>query len=261
RPSGKANGRGARPQFLTLPGGMTDLIRSLEERLGGVRILRGVGVEAARRHRRGYTVELSDGARLEADALLLAVPAHEAARIGEPLDSLLPDLIRLIPFASTVVIHLAWARSQVPHELDGYGYLIPSVERSDLVACTWTSQKFERRAPNGMVLMRFFAGRFGRRDLLGTPDEDLFALARADAEATLGIRAEPAFQRLHRWDKGMPQYTVGHLARVDEIRTRAALLPGLFLAGAAYDGVGVPQCVASGASAAQSALELLEDGK
>ena len=257
RPVGK--GRGARPQALTLPGGMGSLVQALEERLAGVRIVRGAGVEAARRRGRGYVLELSDESRLEADALVLAVPAHEAARLCEPLDSLLPELIRLIPFASTVVIHLAWPREQVPHPLDGYGYLIPSIERNDLVACTWTSQKFERRAPHGMVLMRFFAGRFGRRDLLGTPDQDLVALARADAEATLGIRARPSFELLHRWSKGMPQYTVGHLARVDDIRARAASMPGLFLAGAAYDGVGVPQCVASGASAAASAIEFLDD--
>ena len=255
RPQGK--GRGARPQALTMPGGMGELVQALEERLTGVRIARGTGVEAVRRRGRGYALELSDGSLLEADALVMAVPAHEAARLSEHMDSLLPELIGLIPFASTVVIHLAWPSAQVPHPLDSYGYLIPSIERSDLVACTWTSRKFERRAPDGMVLMRFFAGRFGRRDLLGIPDRDLVALARTDAQATLGIRAEPSFQLLHRWSKGMPQYTVGHLARVDDIRARVAQLPGLFLAGAAYDGVGIPQCVASGASAAASVIGYL----
>ncbi len=250
---------GPRPQFLTLPGGMGDLVRALEEKLAGVLVLRGTGVDAARRRGKGYVVELSDGSRQDADALILAVPAHEAARICEPLDPELPERIRLVPSASTVVIHLAWPRTQVPHELDGYGYLIPSVERSDLVACTWSSQKWEHRAPQGMVLMRLFAGRFGRRDLMGTADRELVTLARAEVEATLGVHAAPAFELIHRWDKGMPQYTVGHLRRVDDIRARTADLPGLFLAGASFDGVGVPQCVASGASAAQSAIAFLED--
>ena len=250
-----------RPQFLSFPGGMAEMTRALEERLGGVRILRGADARAVRPRAGGYLVELSDGQKQEADALILAVPAHEAARLASPLDPELPELIRLIPSASTVVIHLAWRRSQVPHPLDGYGYLIPSVERSDLVACTWISQKWAGRAPEGRVLVRLFAGRFGRRDLLGTPDDELFDLARAELDATLGIRAAPELRLLHRWSMGMPQYTVGHLGRVEDIRARAAGLPGLFLAGAAFDGVGVPQCVASGASAAASATSFLEDGR
>jgi oxygen-dependent protoporphyrinogen oxidase len=250
---------GARSQFLAFPGGTEELIQALERKLAGVRILRAAGADAIRPHGRGYGIELSDGRVHEADALILAIPAHEAARIVLPLDAELPELIRLIPSASTVVIHLAWQRSEVPHALDGYGYLIPSVERSDLVACTWSSQKWAGRAPDGMVLMRLFAGRFGRRDLLGTPDEELFALARAEVEATLGVRAAPRLQMLHRWNMGMPQYTVGHLGRVQDIRARAAGVRGLFLAGAAFDGVGVPQCVGSGASAAASAIAFLEE--
>jgi protoporphyrinogen/coproporphyrinogen III oxidase len=258
RPTG---GVGKRPQFLTLPGGMVEMIAALEERLSGVRIVRGTGVDAVRRRGNGCIAELSDGDKVEADALILALPAHEAARLTEPLHMELSELIRLIPSASTVVIHMAWPRDNVPHPLDGYGYLIPSVERSDLVACTWTSQKWENRAPEGTVLVRLFAGRFGRRDLLGTRDEELFSLARAEVQATLGIRSAPQLELIHRWGKGMPQYTVGHLGRVEDIRARAADLPGIFLAGAAFDGVGIPQCVASGASAAASAVTFLEDGK
>jgi len=258
RPAGR---EGSRPQFLTFPGGTGELIRALEEQLTGVRILLGTGADAIRRRGRGYEVELSDGRRHDTDAVILAVPAHEAARLASPLDAELPELIRLIPSASTVVIHLAWRRSEVPHALDGYGYLIPSIERSDLVACTWSSQKWAGRAPDGMVLMRLFAGRFGRRDLLGTPDDELFALARSEVEAALGIRVAPQLELLHRWNMGMPQYTVGHLGRVQDIRARAAVVHGLFFAGAAFDGVGIPQCVGSGGAAAASAIALLEQKK
>ena len=105
--------------------------------------------------------------------------------------------------------------------------------------------------------MRLSAGRFGRRDLLGKRDEELFALARAECAATLKITAAPVLQRLHRWDMGMPQYTVGHVRRVEAIETRAAAIPGLFLAGASYGGVGIPQCIASGTTAASAALAFL----
>jgi oxygen-dependent protoporphyrinogen oxidase len=103
------------------------------------------------------------------------------------------------------------------------------------------------------------AGRFGRRDLLGRSDEELLELARGELSATLGITAVPVLQRLHRWDRGMPQYTVGHIRRVEAINARVRGLPGLFLAGSSYDGVGIPQCVESGTRAAAGAWQYFDE--
>jgi oxygen-dependent protoporphyrinogen oxidase len=247
-------GAGTSPPFLTFPRGTAELVHALEKRLNGITILRGTAAESVRRLGNRYLVEMSGGGRREADALIIATPAYESARLVAPLDTGMQELLGLIPFASTVVIHLAYLRADVAHPLDGYGYLIPSVERSDLVACTWSSQKWEGRAPDERVLLRLFAGRFGRRDLLGKSDEELFGLARGELSATLGITAVPVLQRLHRWDMGMPQYTVGHVGRVDAISARAAAIPGVFLAGSSYGGVGIPQCAQSGARAAAGAL-------
>ena len=267
--TGTAPGTGAgdRPQFLTFANGTAEIVealrRALEDTGSGtpaVTVRRGVNADAVRRKGPLFAVELSTGETTEADALLLCIPAHEASRLASPLDPELSDLLRLIPSASTVVIHLAYRAVDVPHPLDGYGYLIPSIEKSDLVACTWTSRKWKGRAPEDRVLFRLFAGRFGRRDLLGTPDEELFHMARAELAATLGIHAAPELQQLHRWSLGMPQYTVGHLARVRDIRSRVRQVPGLFLAGAAFDGVGIPQCVASGSAAAAEASRFLAEG-
>jgi oxygen-dependent protoporphyrinogen oxidase len=246
-------GAPARAPFLTFPEGTAELVRSLEARLDGVLILHGTGVESVRRRGRGFNVELDTGEALPADALIFSTPAHETARLIAPLDPGMQELLGLIPFASTVVIHLGYRSADIAHPLDGYGYLIPSVENSDLVACTWTSRKWEGRAPDDRVLLRLMAGRFGRRDLLGRTDEELFGLARGELTATLGITAEPVLQRLHRWDLGMPQYTVGHVRRVEAIMARAADFPGLFLAGSSYGGVGIPQCVESGTRAAAGA--------
>jgi oxygen-dependent protoporphyrinogen oxidase len=250
-------GVAARPPFLTFPNGTAELVRALEEQLTGITILRGTAAESVRRLGDGYRVEVSGGGRCEFDSLIVTTPAHETARLVATLDAGMQELLGLIPFASTVVIHLAYRRAEVTHPLDGYGYLIPSVERSDLVACTWSSQKWEGRAPDDFVLLRLFAGRFGRRDLLGRADEELFDLARDELSATLGIKAVPVLQRLHRWDLGMPQYTVGHVRRADAISARAAGFPGLFLAGSSYGGVGIPQCVQSGARAAADSLGYL----
>jgi len=250
---------GARtPQFLSFPRGTAELISALEARLAGVTILRGTRVERVRPHGAGFQVEVSGGARLEADALILTTPAHETARLLAPLDPELREMLGSIQFASTAVIHLAYRRADVHHLLDGYGYLIPGVEQSDLVACTWSSQKWEGRAPSGCVLLRLMAGRFGRRDVVGRPDEELFELARGELSATLGISAAPVLQRLHRWEKGMPQYTVGHLRRTLAIFERVRAFPGLFLAGSSYEGVGIPQCVESGSRAAAAVLRYFE---
>ena len=261
--TGNAASRGSgsesqpRAPFLTFPRGTGEMIEALERKLEGVTILRETDAESVRRQGSGFLVELSGGGRRKADALIVATPAYETARLVGDLDAELLEMLRLIPFASTVVIHLAYRAADIDHPLDGYGYLIPSVENSDLVACTWSSQKWSGRAPADRILLRLSAGRFGRRDLLGKTDEELFALARAECAATLKITAAPVLQRLHRWDMGMPQYTVGHVRRVEAIDARAASIPGLFLAGASYGGVGIPQCIASGAAAAAAALEFV----
>jgi protoporphyrinogen/coproporphyrinogen III oxidase len=253
-----ASGSPGTPPFLSFPRGTAELVRALEARLTGVTILRGTRVESVRRHGASFLVEVSGKDLLQADALIVTTPAHETARLLSPLDSALQELLGSIQFASTAVIHLGYRRADVPHPLDGYGYLIPGVEQSDVVACTWSSQKWEGRAPSDHVLLRLMAGRFGRRDVLGRSDEELFELARGELSATLGITAAPALQRLHRWDRGMPQYMVGHLRRTLAIFERVRAFPGLFLAGSSYEGVGIPQCVESGARAAAAALRHLE---
>jgi protoporphyrinogen/coproporphyrinogen III oxidase len=259
RGPGKGGGQSGKrepPSFLSFPRGTAELTDELEKRLGDISILRGTTVESLRREGPGWRAETSGG-RLDADALVVAAPAFLAGRMFEGSDAVLRELLGRIPFASTVVMHLGYNRADVGNPLDGYGYLIPSVEGSDLVACTWSSQKWEGRAPADFVLLRLFAGRFGRRDLVGRPPGELFALARGELAATLGITAAPVLELMHRWDMGMPQYTVGHLPRVSAIRERAALHPGLFLAGASYDGVGIPQCVQSGLQAARGACAFL----
>ncbi|MGA2477293.1 MAG: protoporphyrinogen oxidase [Spirochaetia bacterium] len=245
-----------RPPFLTFPRGTAELVHELESRLGEISILRGTAVESVSRQGDGWRAETAVGG-LDADALVIAAPAFQAGRMFARSDAALQGLLGMIPFASTVVIHLGYNRADVAHPLDGYGYLIPSVEGSDLVACSWSSQKWEGRAPADFVLLRLAAGRFGRRDLMGRPPEELFAFAREELAATLDITAAPVLELMHRWDMGMPQYTVGHLQRVSAIRERAAMHPGLFLAGSSYDGVGIPQCVQSGTQAAKDACAYL----
>ena len=140
--------------------------------------------------------------------------------------------------------------------LDGYGYVVPRAEGGDVLACTWSSQKWEHRAPEEAVLLRVYAGRFGGRDVTTQADDELVAGARAEVEF-LGVSATPLLFRVHRWPLGMPQYVIGHPDRLERIETALVAHPGLAVAGAAYRGVGIPDCIASGEAAAESVARAL----
>ena len=204
----------------------------------------------------GYEVELADGETLVADGVVLATPAFATAQIVEGLDEELARAHEEIPYASSVVVTLAFSRADVV-PLDGYGYVVPRAERGDVLACTWSSQKWEGRAPDESVLLRVYAGRFGGRDVTQDSDAELVRMAR-DEVAFLGVAAEPELTRVHRWPLGMPQYVLGHPERlVCGSRTRSWRHPGLALAGAAYRGVGIPDCIRSGELAAESVARAL----
>ncbi len=140
----------------------------------------------------------------------------------------------------------------MPRPLDRYGYVVPRVEGRPVLACTWTSAKWSHRAPEGFVVLRVFVGRFGQEEALAGSDDDLVALAREELRAVLGVVAAPSLTRVHRWPLGMPQYTLGHLDRLAAIEGRLATHRGLALAGNAYRGVGLPDCIRSGEAAAEA---------
>ncbi len=243
------------PPFVALASGMQALVTALLTSLRKTRVVTGGAVLALRRREHGYELDLG-GELLEADSVVLAVPAHAAAELLADLDPRLAGAHAEIPYASSAVVTLAYREDDVSRSLDGYGYVVPRAEGSDVLACTWTSSKWEGRAPDGAVLLRVYAGRFGGRDVTEDSDEELVALAR-DEVRLLGIEAEPRLIRIHRWPLGMPQYVLGHPERLARIESALADHPGLALAGAAYRGVGIPDCIHSGEEAARSLAQAL----
>jgi oxygen-dependent protoporphyrinogen oxidase len=167
------------------------------------------------------------------------------------------DALSAIPHVSSATVSLAYPATHVPRALEGYGYVVPRQEGRPVMASTWSSTKFDHRAPDGFALIRVFIGRFGAEEALEGTDEVLVNLARAEVAEVLGAREAPLFHRVFRWPNGMPQYTIGHLERVATIEQQAQQHPGLFLAGNAFHGVGIPDCIASGEAAAQAATEYL----
>ena len=241
-----------RPPFLSLHHGMAALVEALAAGYERAELRLG---QSAVRVTPGYRVELEGGETVEADGVVLAAPAFATAELLADLDVELAAAHAEIPYASSVVVSLAYSRADVL-PLDGYGYLVPRTEGSDVLACTWSSQKWEGRAPGENVLVRVYAGRFGGADMTALDDEELVAVARDELRAT-GVEAAPLLTRVRRWPLGMPQYTLGHPERVARIEERLAEHPGLGLAGAAYRGVGIPDCIASGERAAESVVRAL----
>ncbi len=153
-----------------------------------------------------------------------------------------------IPHGTSILVTLAYPRDRVGHPLVGHGYLVPRSEGGPISACTWSSEKWPGRAPDGAVLLRIFVR--DELDATSLAEAELIAAARADAERTLGITGEPLLVRVSRYEHTMPRYTVGHLKRVAAIETAMAGWPDVTLAGASYRGVGLPDCVTQGLAAA-----------
>ena len=243
--------RGDLPPFVTLEPGMDALVTALVRGYERTRLVTGCGARRVTRAGDGYRVELEDGSALDAAWVVVAVPAFVAAELLEDVDTELAAVHAEIPYASSAIVTLAFREKDVRHPLDGYGYVVPRLEGTDVLACTWTSRKWAGRAPTGAVLVRVYAGRFGGRDLIRESDADLVALARGEL-SLLDIAADPTLTRVQRWPLGMPQYVLGHpdrLARIEAVLTEH---PALAVAGAAYHGVGVPDCIRSGEDAAEA---------
>ncbi len=243
------------PPFVALRGGMGTLVTRLVAQLRQTKILTGVGVVGVNHAADNrYTVHLEQGPALQADALIITTPAFVTAHLLTDIDPRLAELHTAIPYASSATISFAFALADLPEAPDGYGYVIPGVEDTDVLACTWSSSKWADRAPADYALVRVYLGRFGRRNVLADSDDDLVALALNELKTTLGYTATPRQQWIFRWPRSMPQYTLGHVERLQQIEAKLSEHPNFLLAGAAYRGVGIPDCIQGGEEAARGVI-------
>jgi oxygen-dependent protoporphyrinogen oxidase len=198
---------------------------------------------------------------LTVDGLIVATPANRTAILLGDIDSILAQDLAQIEYASCAVVSLGYRRDQIQHPLDGFGFVVPLVERRTILSCSFSSVKYDGRAPSGHVLLRVFIGGACQSGLLRLPGRQLLVLAEQELSDLLHIRGEPVLRHVMRQHRTMPQYHVGHRDRVAAIRDRLARFPTLALAGSAYAGVGVPSCIQSGQQAANEILLRLEAQK
>jgi oxygen-dependent protoporphyrinogen oxidase len=231
--------------FKTLASGLGTLIETLTTYAN----IKHAAVETIERRGSGFRVRAA-GEWLDASNVVVATPAPAAAPLVSGIAPELADLLKTIPYSSSAIVSLLFDEAKFDGRRAGFGFLVPRRERDRLTACTFVATKFPHRAPADRILLRCFFGGVGDEAILSETDDSIVTIAREELRRILGLTAAPLMTMISRWPQAMAQYTVGHAARVKEIKTRVAAVPCLSLAGNAYDGIGLSDCVRTGRQAA-----------
>jgi oxygen-dependent protoporphyrinogen oxidase len=247
-----------KPLFMTPKGGVQAMVEALENALTAT-IITGKSVQSLEKTDSGVRLMLDDGSFIEGQAVVLATPAYISGDLLESTSQELADLLRSIRYVSTATVSLGF--KNIEHPLNGFGLVIPRTEPTKLLACTWTSTKFDHRTPDEQhVLIRCFIGGARNGEMVETSDDDtLVQTVRDELRQIMGITAEPIVARVFRWIKANPQYDVGHLEKVDRIE---ALCPdGIYVTGSPYRGVGMPDCINQANQTAKQVIAYLKEGQ
>jgi oxygen-dependent protoporphyrinogen oxidase len=253
-PNGQQKKLGA---FVTFNQGTDVIIKALAEQLKGDMRL-NCAVDQVETHEDDtYRLHLSDGSVCDVDQIILAVPAYNAAQLIRPLASQAADFLETIRYVSTGTVSLAYRTADMERPLNGHGVVIPRSEGRRINAITWTSTKFDHRAPEGYCLVRAFIGGSRTPEMLDKTDDEIAHIVRDEFRDIMGLTAEPLFHRIYRWPRSTPQYDVGHLERVAAVERH--LPPGVHITGRPYRGIGMPDCVRQGKETAEQIVALMRE--
>jgi len=239
--------------FVSFKKGMSTLTGKLESGLGESLRL-GEKVSEVTKSEGGYTVTTDKGI-YEADGVVITTPAFAAAKLVEKLDPETAALLSGIEYASSAVAVLAYKLSNIKRPIEAFGLVVPALEKKRLIACSFSSEKFPGRAPEGYTVLRAFTGGMLDPGVLDLDDDAIMETLKSELAPVLGITGEPVFGFLKRYPNSLPQYYVGHLDLVRKIASGVKKLKGLEIAGSAIGGVGIPDCINSGESAAEKVVE------
>jgi oxygen-dependent protoporphyrinogen oxidase len=260
-PKGNSESGARYSMFVTLRNGLASMVDEIVARLPAGCLRLNSSVQKIERKGTIWQVSTKDSDADsvikdagEFDALVLATPSPTASKLLEPLDGVLAAELAAIKHSGTAIVSLGYDDRQIGHPLDGMGAVVPAIERNPILAVSFSSRKYAHRAPEGKTLLRVFVGGARRPEMAEMPDDQLLPLVRKHTEQLLHIEGEPVFQDIAHWPGTMPQYHVGHKERVARIRSLLEGLPNLELAGNAYAGVGIPDCIHSGESAVERIL-------
>lgn len=254
RKQAEANKGKVPPTFMTFKRGLSSLVNAVQEKLEDVTIKLNSGVNKLEKSDNGYIVHLDDGTTLDTKAVIMTTPAFHAKTLLSPyVDTAALDHIRYVSVANVV---MAFNKNELGIDFDGSGFLVPHSENMHITACTWTSKKWLHTAPDDKVLMRCYVGHSDDQQSILLDDDALIEAVKADIKKLLPIKAEPIFTEITRLNSSMPQYPVGHVqataALFEQLEEK---LNGVFVTGAAFDGVGLPDCIRQGKQVAMEVMK------
>ena len=245
--------------FISLNEGLGRLVDELRTVIGSEKIHCGRKISQLKQTSDGrWLIEEENHDPITADAVIVTTEAYAAAGLVKNELPRLADLLNEIPYVSSATVSMAFPRQAIPHLLDAYGFIVPKIANRRIMAVTWSSIKWAHRAPQGTVLLRAFVGGAQRQELAACGDQEMLSLVKEELSSIMGINTPPEKSWIFRWPQGMPQYVMGHLDRLEAIDSIANEQKGLYLAGAGYRGIGIPDCINQGRQAAVKAWEALK---
>lgn len=242
--------------FLSFSGGLETLIDALREQLGDM-IQLNATVDHIEKKDHGYHVLLDNGDVYKADVVIMATPHYSVPKIFSQYDFF--KTFNEIPATSVANVAMAFDQSAIKKDIDGTGFVVSRNSDFRITACTWTHKKWPTTTPDGKVLLRCYVGRPNDQSVVDVSDDEMVDIVLHDLNQTMNITQQPIFSVISRWKNAMPQYTVGHKERIAQVRQEVAnQLPGVFLTGSSYEGIGLPDCIEQGEKAVSEVLSFLQ---
>ena len=249
------------PAFVTFSGGMSDLIEAVAEQLQSTTVTSSAAINEILPVEQGYQLNFAAPMSPQSSDMFDTVIATTSSRISSKLlanaDSELANELAGIPHVSTMAVNLWYEADQIDHDLDGYGFVVPSQQQRGVTAVTWTSSKHFHRVPEGLKLIRVYLGRAGDEADLHASDETILKQVDRELRRMMNLTTTPKGYFIHRWFEGSPQYCLGHLDRLERVEKHLTQLPGLFLTGSSYRGVGIPDCIRQAKEVAAKSMDFL----
>ena len=243
--------------FMTLKDGLGEMVDAVIKKSPDIQFKSGTKVVGIERNKEKWHLKLDDGSENQVDAVIVATPGTVTAKLLQNITPDSAELLNSIHYVSTATVTLGYKREGFSHSLDGFGFVVPKAEGCSILACTWTSSKFPHRAPKDYVMLRCYVGGALQEEIAEKDTETLETLVRKDLQQIMGITETPVFCKVFKNNKSNVQYHVNHSQKIDSIMEDLKNYPGLFLAGSAYRGIGIPDCIQNGNLAAESALKFV----
>lgn len=245
--------------FLTLKNGLQALVDAIEAKLTPGTVLKGTRILSIdkRSNGTGYEIGLNNGESMQADSIVIALPHLAMAELFPDRDYLCG--YKQMPATSVATVAMAFNAEDVEDRLDGTGFVVSRNSDYTITACTWTHKKWPHTTPEGKVLLRCYVGRAGEETVVDLSDAEIERIVLEDLKQTMNILATPEFTIISRWKNAMPQYTVGHKDRLNNMKAKLREdMPGIFIAGGSFEGIGLPDCIDQGKAAVQDVLQYIK---